>query len=385
LCLFRSVPFPLAGCKHGLHKQKSNSLNYTGAYSYVLRQNSFNVPIPHIQHVAAQTSHDLHTFFKTHRNHFNIITSPTQFRPALDATLTTHHRPTVLPPLDRSNVYALKRHLQPFTISPADRNPGCLYITCPLKYDLDHFTAFDEFGDTYEPLKQSEKQHLKDRRSQYFTNGFDSVAKWNPNGSLPYSYITYKFKDDNRTRPIVSCCAEPDAQFSHLAAKALNFLVECLDAQIGSFTLWNSKDLAEKVHNFQQSKSTANPATEFLYSFSDIKEMFTRLPHDVLRIVLAWITSPQPNFPTTTRPSTRTRNRTRLCIARHGTRGVRFGRSFNKHDYAEMELSTLQHYLLLNLPCTFNRGSTQLTQIKGIAMGKCPSPPTAGALCLYAE
>ena len=76
----------------------------------------------------------------------------------------------------------------------------------------------------------------------------------------------------------------------------------------------------------------------------------------------------------------------RLCIRRHGPKGVRWGRSYG-NDHVEMGLDILFELLRWDYRnCTFTWGSeVVLLQTWGIAMGTPPAPSNAITVAAFME
>ena len=113
--------------------------------------------------------------------------------------------------------------------------------------------------------------------------------------------------------------------------------------------------------------------------FGDISSYYTEIRQADLFKAYDWVRSAAN--------SARSSRSQRVSINRHGSAGVRWGRSYDKRASAELPLDLVFTLLRWNVSnCRFTWGSdTVLSQDWGIAMGTPPAPSDAITVAAYWE
>ena len=106
--------------------------------------------------------------------------------------------------------------------------------------------------------------------------------------SIPYAHLLPKFKDTSRYRQIVSYFKHPLKKVMSVAQRAIMFMINTLT--LTHFNLSKTQDFLHKMLAFSPQMSHLHGEDVQLLPFSlDIKEMFTGLPHKVIRDSVDWL------------------------------------------------------------------------------------------------
>ena len=118
---------------------------------------------------------------------------------------------------------------------------------------------------------------------------------------------------------------------------------------------------------------------DILLMFGDIASYYTEIRHSHLHAARDWLRRESRAL--------RGSRSGRVCITRRARGGVRWGRSYNKEKFAEMELELVWELLAWEVNnCMFTWGEdVVLKQTWGIAMGTPPAPANAVMVAAYFE
>ena len=252
-------------------------------------------------------------------------------------------------------------------ITILDKNAGAIYSFCPKVFTKNIYKMFDytKPNSNYKLIKKSSDNILKGWFTQYKSININ-LGNINKKGQIPYAYIIPKFKDLSRYRPIVSYSSHPLVNIFNVVSRGLFFLLEQIAPKS---VLFNIMQLATKIKTFSFSKNI------YILTF-DIKNMFSELPQkEVLKSTIDLI-----------RLASTVTRRKWITIQKRGKKGVRWGKSFDKRNFVQLEFSDLLKFVELDtFNCYFMVGDIILKQITGIPMGSPISPPSAIILCAMAE
>ncbi|GBG62612.1 hypothetical protein CBR_g31248 [Chara braunii] len=215
-------------------------------------------------------------------------------------------------------VITVKRECEGFLLTPLDRNAGETLIMCPLVY---HRAMMDSFVTNvgYRVVQEQESEVL----------------------------ARVKTEDTNCFRPICPTFKEPMVKTGRVVAKALNHL---------------------------QFQLPDEPSTGVESASHDIKEMFSRLPHEDILDVVTWIVEHY-------------RGKGKSFV-RVNTRGrvASFEKTAEADHWRQLDLDDMIKFVRLELKHTYTYATgVLLRQVVGIPTGKSTSPPLACILCAYAE
>ena len=180
-----------------------------------------------------------------------------------------------------STIKGLKRVVSDSVVSTYDKNLGCGNVCCPVHYWDAQRAMFN--NDTEHYITTSYSTDMIQRRFHAFhrMNNLHTIHTFDCKKDIPYSYVLFKNKDDNRRRPIVSYYHHPLKKSFNYTSRALAFILK--NAKLDAFTLWRTKDCSNTCNAFsKQLETTYGANTGILPYCADIKNMYTEIPHDIL-------------------------------------------------------------------------------------------------------
>ena len=217
------------------------------------------------------------------------------------------------------------RQLKGWLITYADKNPGMLVACCPEWYREKMKETFkhDNDEDTYQKSDKKEENIIKEWET-FYKEHLLKVGTFNKKGRLPYGYILPKFKDLNRTRPIVSYFHHPLKNILNIFARAITFLLKSC-TEIKHLTIWTTDSL---MANIQMQTDGWMNKEEYRYRMitGDIKNMYTMLPPEEQVQAVQWLLDIM----------TQGRRCQYITVKRRGREEARFGRTYNKNAYVEI-------------------------------------------------
>jgi len=267
------------------------------------------------------------------------------------------------------------RQLKGWLITYADKNPGMLIACCPVWYAQNTWKTFKYGGenDTYILVEKTEEEILRDWR-QFHKEHLGKTGSFNRKGKLPYGYILPKFKDLNKTRPIVSYYYHPLRRLLNIFARALTFLLKSC-TEVRHLTIWTTDALMQNIKH-QTEEWMADNECEYAMVTGDIKNMYTMLPPEEQTKAVEWLI--EMMLPT--------RREKYITIKRRGREGARFGRSYNKTTHLEIKMTQILTMVQFDTSnCFFKIGNTILKQVWGVPMGSPMSPIIAILVCARRE
>ena len=266
-------------------------------------------------------------------------------------------------------------------VSTLDRNPGAIFVECPVS----HHSAL---GDTFFANTNGSYTCVSRLISHssiignWAATGVNTQVSgsFDKAGSLPYAYILRKEKDTSRVRPIVSFSKAPHRVHLRRIARAFHFLLQHLDSP--SYTLWCAMNVRMRIKEIEEAimghplSIEGKEGVSIIGTTSDIKDMYTCLPHVDIARAVDWSIS---TFMKASR-------RKAVNIRRYGRPRGRTGPVYNSVSRIEVTCATIGSYVQQILKqCFFTCGSITMQQLIGIPMGSHISPPLAIATCMYSE
>jgi len=268
------------------------------------------------------------------------------------------------------------RKLKGWLITYADKNPGMLIACCPMWYYDKMNETFKCNGtqDSYIKIDTTEDKLLNEWHNFYKQNLQNIGMYFNKKGRIPYGYILPKFKDLNKTRPIVSYYYHPLRRILNLFARALTFLLKTCTV-VKHLTIWNTDAL---IANIQLQTNGWMERNNHQYDIitGDIKNMYTMLPPEEMIQAVEWLL--QHVIPR--------RREQYITIKKRGRDGARFGRTYNRDTHTEIKITQIITIVQFDTNnCFFKTGPTILKQVWGVPMGSPMSPIIAILVCARRE
>ena len=268
--------------------------------------------------------------------------------------------------------------LNKYVIVELDKNTGKLACLCPVRYHRKMKKMFIDDIIHYEPLPHLRVPMIIDEWSWvYDTKGWDTIAPIvrGDNAQVPFAHILPKSKDTTRYRPIVSYAKHPLKKVMSVCQRAIMYIISTLPQQ--HFNLPRTQDFLNKMTAFSQQMKFLHGESVLLLPFSlDIKEMFTGLPHLVIRTAVRWLLD---HAKTCTRSVF-------IRVPKDKKMSCAWGKSSNLAEV--LEISFQQVFEVVNFDLThaiFTVGSHLTRQKQGAPIGGVISTSIAIATCVYSE
>jgi hypothetical protein len=279
-------------------------------------------------------------------------------------------------PLSLSLINLVRRQLSDFIFVGLDKNSGKTAILCPVKMHRILTEVFYDDRTHYVDLTNQihPKSVLNAWQKAYYVYKWTSVARLRKFGSLPYAYATPKNKDLTRYRSIISYANHPLKLVYGVAQRAIIFMIKSIN--VTHFTLHKTHDVLRSIQKIQSDiGSTFQANTVFLPFAFDVKEMFTGLPHFVIRNAVLFLID-------YARELTRSQY---VRVPNDKSYPCAFGRSANKFDVAEITFSQIFEIVSFDIrSAVFTLGSHLFLQQSGAPIGIL-STAEAIATCVHAE
>ncbi|GBG61537.1 hypothetical protein CBR_g22334 [Chara braunii] len=269
-------------------------------------------------------------------------------------------------------VASVKRELTGFVITPLDKNPEETVAICPAVY---HKAMMDTFANNpgYRVMTSTKGVILREIREDVEKEGLKHFVRWDKKGEFGKTYVLPKHKDLDRYCPICPAFNDPMVKTLRLVAKALNHLLFTLPKD-WHFNMQAVEHMVGRLARINKKlKGTRSEGSVEAMPF-DIKEMFSKLPHEKIRGVVDWIVEYHKK-----------KGRRSIMVNPRG-KGSTSGRTTGKDCRRELSLDDLRKFVALELQHTYTKATgVLLRQDVGIPMGKNTSPPLACILYAYAE
>ncbi len=256
---------------------------------------------------------------------------------------------------------------------------------CPQLYQ-EYLTKTFVTDSHYEKSKYNDNnQWLTSMYSFYYSIDGERYGPFNKTGTLGYGYVLPKHKDSTRTRPIVSMRQHPLKNVYKLVGRCLQFLLTSLDTTIvPHYILYKTLDLKTRLNNYLQSLQSSFPPNtniNFLCITSDIKNMFTSLPHTSILNSILWLIH--------TSIETHNRSSQYIVLDEHDKSIIHFYPTYSElHNLIMIDITTLipliVQFDLLHIDFTIGQ-QTHLRQVCGVPIGGHLSAWYAIIVCAHNE
>ncbi|GBG80947.1 hypothetical protein CBR_g31504 [Chara braunii] len=275
--------------------------------------------------------------------------------------------------LEVDDVREVKERMSGLVCTPLDRNTGETFVLCPLVYHEAMMTTF-VCNTGYRIMDKDEAAIFAEMKVDLVGFGLKRFVKMEKQGVIGNAYVQPKHKDLDRFRPICPSYCEPIVKTSRLVAKALNHLLFALP-EAWHFNMKAVSDIVPRINKMnkkiQQRRSEGCHVSSMSY---DIKDMFSKLPHEKIIEAVDWIIR---HFIS--------KGKTAVRVNPRG-RGSSFGRTTGADHWRTIELETLRRFVEFDLKHTYIKATgVILKQLIGIPMGKSTSLPLACIMCAHAE
>ncbi|GBG76794.1 hypothetical protein CBR_g23009 [Chara braunii] len=196
-------------------------------------------------------------------------------------------------------VWKVKRAYEGLVFTPVDKNPGETVVMCPMAYYEGMQSMFVR-NTGFEILAETEERYWAQSYEEFIGNGIGNLGKWKSDGKAVRSYILPKQKDLSLYRPICPTFCEPANALSKKMSRALNLAVSYLAGTLGKDLLGKLPDkdhfnlsavsyLAGTLGKANRAFGRMGMDTGILSASYDVKDMFSRLPHEEIVDAVDWV------------------------------------------------------------------------------------------------
>ena len=270
-----------------------------------------------------------------------------------------------------------KHTLSGSVISTYDKNLGCGNVCCPIHFWHATKQMFNDDKEHYITTSYSPDLIKRNFHAFYRMNNLHKVQTFDTTKTIPYSYILFKNKDDNRRRPIVSYYNHPLKKSFNYTSRALSFILK--HASLDAFTLWRTRDCSSTCNTFSNELGiTFGNDTGLIPYCADIKNMYTEIPHDIL---LKSIKFALQRFKSIT-------GKTTIILERKKRGEISSDLNVFASQSTHVKLTLTQIFKIAKYDIEnsyFTSCNHTLRQIKGVPMGSPGSPNYAICFCMYHE
>ena len=177
-------------------------------------------------------------------------------------------------------------------ISTLDHNAGMIFVSCRKRW-MQRFVRLFNTGPeaNYTLCTRDAPAILKDMRASYLALGLQRIAPWNRKSEIPPSYMLAKQKGPlEKYRPIRNCRVHAARVALNAACRVYSFLIAEWSRTQPNFNCANIHDypsrffgsLHDLIHNTAKALDKSIDDLAVLHVVSDIKDMYTCLPHHEL-------------------------------------------------------------------------------------------------------
>ncbi|GBG77497.1 hypothetical protein CBR_g23942 [Chara braunii] len=264
--------------------------------------------------------------------------------------------------LDVGTVKEWRTKLDGLVKTPLDRNQGETFIMCPCVYHEAMMNIFVT-NPGYRFVTNDEEEVKKEMRDAFKEGGIAKFTRMQAKGSFGQAYVQPKHKDVERYRPICPSYSDPTTGTGKCVAKALNHLVFNLSAD-WHFNLRSVADVASRVQRINESCAKSTTAeVQLVVMFYDIKDMFSKLPHQEIMDSVNWIVDHYVS------------KRKKTIRVNTKGRGRSFGRTTGADHRRELSLEDIRTFVKIDMENTYVYATgVLLKQVIGIPMGKLGLP-----------
>jgi hypothetical protein len=269
---------------------------------------------------------------------------------------------------------SIKHRWENWIIMERDKNNGAIAIACPMWYRHKMLTTFNWslWRANYRHVKQSEHTILNIMKNK--TQEWTVETMWNKKGSLSYAYGLPKEKDLEKLRPIIAYTNHPLKKLLNCTGRCISYMLQI--CKCDGLTLWKTQEVGQKLEII--SKMTKEilyyEDLEVTMFVSDIKEMYTALPHTTIIEAVRWLIAKYSK-----------KYGEYVSVLKSGRNGGTMEKKRSKKWWTIQlnQLDLIVRFILDN--SIFKMGKLQLLQAIGIPMGSPSSPSLAILVCSYTE
>lgn len=261
---------------------------------------------------------------------------------------------------------------------PLDRNNRQTWLECITRYDRRVQGMFIQDEEHYRKHQATAEETHAGMKREYQRDGLEVVSPWDKSGTLPRPHVMPKHKDPlNKSRPIVPCHKHPAKMCLRAVGKVWMHIVLSISSTVKHFNIISTAELKSRLEQAARDLSKQMGRLQ-IFSF-DVKNMFTELPHDVIRdasrdaLQCFMQKKGSEAFHVDLKKGT-------LTIPRSTTpspRNVHVIRIEKKHLLPAVEFELNNIFMVV--------GTTVLQQTAGVPMGGFMSPALAMLVCMQAE
>ncbi|GBG87364.1 hypothetical protein CBR_g45424 [Chara braunii] len=271
--------------------------------------------------------------------------------------------------ISTEEVLNIQRRFSELVLTVVDRNAGEIVVMCPQLY----YEAMCEMfvrNSGYVICLKEEEEVWKEARLDLKQAGLAKLGRWDIKGKAGKSYVLPKHKDLSQFRPIGSTFCEPTIRICKKVSKALNLLLNSIPSSC-HFNLPAVSQMADKIKKANAQIQGAFVESGVMATCYDIKDMFSKLPHDEILRSLDWVISCFPDK--------------KVIRVNPRGKGASFGEKKGEGWWA-IDIRDVRKFLKFELSHTYTRATNVLLrQVVGIPMGKSTSPPLACMMCAHVE
>ncbi|GBG71121.1 hypothetical protein CBR_g8421 [Chara braunii] len=256
-------------------------------------------------------------------------------------------------------------------IAPIDRNQGDTVVICPVMYRHAFGKTF-VWNSDYVRIREEEQEILQTARKDFEQAGLHKIVKWKTDGRIGQAYMIPKDKDLLRWRRIAPANDDPASLAQKRASKALHYLIKLFPKE-HSFYLNAIQELPGRIEAAQR-RFTEMGCTSVEGRCYDIKDMFTKIPHDAVRRavwqMLLWYANKGWK-------QVKVARRGKMCTISKTRRAA--------DGYVALQFEQMFSMVNFDLDHAYIKCGDIVTRQVGIPMGKSSSPTLATITCAMAE
>ncbi|GBG62079.1 hypothetical protein CBR_g28555 [Chara braunii] len=276
---------------------------------------------------------------------------------------------------EEGKVATWARRFRGMVLAPIDWNQGDTAVICPVIYRHAFGKTF-VWNSDYVVVREEEQRILQTARQKFEQADLQKIARWKTDDRIGQACVISKDKDLSRWRPIAPTDNDPASLAQKRVAKALqclHYLIKMFPTE-QSFYLNAIQELPGRLETTQR-RFTEMGCTGVEGRCYDIKDMFTKIPHEAVRkaiwqMLLWYANRGWKQVKVSRRGKLCTISKTRKMA--DGYVGLQFEQLFSMVNY------DLDHAYI---KC----GEIVTRQASEIPMGKSSSPTLATITCAMAE
>ncbi|GBG86226.1 hypothetical protein CBR_g41131 [Chara braunii] len=275
--------------------------------------------------------------------------------------------------LTTREVEQVKAALKGLVVKPLDRNTGESMVICHKVYFEAMMDMFVR-SEGYVVETRTEEVVRTQMKAEIKLHNLQLSVKWDGQGDFGDAYVLPKHKDLCRFRPICPTYSEPTIKAGRNMSRALNHMLFTL-LRDWHFNLRYVSTVASRIDVFNRRlERWMKRGCELVSRSYDIKDMFSRLPHEEIVKSVEWLVDYHSS-----------KARKFVRVNPRG-KGSNYGHTTGDDHWKKIDLTQIVELVRFELKHTYTRATeVLLRQVVGIPMGKGTSPPLVCIMCAYAE